>query len=171
MVAGGIGREGCNPALRMLAIGCCAKFRFGGGFAVEQNEVISNTMKSWFRRGRTIHGLFWRKPITNQRGLQVNADDGLLICMVAAAFFNIGLSSRLLLDTLSSSCFFGVRGGMSMPTLGVTFYQQCSRTFTCFIRIITVTIVGSQTEFLLLFIEIEIIINPFILLEVLLLNS
>lgn len=36
-------------------------------------------------------------------------------CNAAPAFFNIGLlSSRLLLDMLSSSCFFdGVRGGRS----------------------------------------------------------
>lgn len=46
-MAGGVGREGGNPALRMLAIGCCAKFRFGGGFAVE-HKAISNMMKSWF---------------------------------------------------------------------------------------------------------------------------
>lgn len=38
-------------------------------------------------------------------------------CNVAAAFFSIGLSSRLLLDTLSSSCFLdGVRGGKSAIT-------------------------------------------------------
>lgn len=36
-VFGGLG-AGCKPALRMLAIGCCAKFRFGGGFAVSWEE-------------------------------------------------------------------------------------------------------------------------------------
>jgi hypothetical protein len=118
MVAGGVGREGCNPALRMLAIGCWAKFKLGGGFAVEHSEesVINNMMKSWFRRGHTVHRLFWRKTTLNQRGFYENVGDALLICIVAAAFFSIGLSSRLLLETLSSSCFFGVRGGMSMPT-------------------------------------------------------
>jgi len=40
-VVGGVGLEGCNPALSMLAIGCCAKFRFGGGFAAEHHEAVS----------------------------------------------------------------------------------------------------------------------------------
>lgn len=40
MVAGGTGREGCgNPALRILAIGCCAKFKFGGGFAMKYKKI------------------------------------------------------------------------------------------------------------------------------------
>ena len=45
IVAGGAGREGCNPALRMLAIGCCVKFKFGGGFAVK-HKIVSNMMGS-----------------------------------------------------------------------------------------------------------------------------
>lgn len=36
-MGGSVGRAGGGrPALRMLAIGCCAKFGFGGGFAIQR---------------------------------------------------------------------------------------------------------------------------------------
>lgn len=40
----GVGLGGCRLALRMLAIGCCAKLRLGGGLAVKDTKVatISN---------------------------------------------------------------------------------------------------------------------------------
>ena len=34
--------EGGNPALRMVAIGCWAKFKFGGGFAVGKSRLQRN---------------------------------------------------------------------------------------------------------------------------------
>lgn len=43
-MTGGVGLGGCRPALRMLAIGCCAKLRLGGGLAVKDKvPTISNS--------------------------------------------------------------------------------------------------------------------------------
>lgn len=41
MMTGGVGLGGCRLALRMLAIGCCAKLRLGGGLAVKDQKVVT----------------------------------------------------------------------------------------------------------------------------------
>lgn len=60
-MAGGVGLVGCRPALRMLAIGCCAKLRLGGGLAVKDKRVINNMGYLWFTNEPTVHRLFWNK--------------------------------------------------------------------------------------------------------------
>lgn len=52
MAAGrGVGR----PALRMLAIGCCTKFGFGGGFTRDPVRCLRKIQVI----DLTIHGRFW----------------------------------------------------------------------------------------------------------------
>ena len=61
--------------------------------------------------GHTINGRLCKRSVGS---CATGTSCILLSCSVTAAFFNIGLSSRLLLATLSSSCFLvWARGGMS----------------------------------------------------------
>lgn len=60
LIGGGRGAAAGRPALRILAMGCCAKFGFGGGFAVkrchksiDEHAVIS--MPYCLLRGRILN--------------------------------------------------------------------------------------------------------------------
>jgi len=90
-------------AFNMLAIGCWEKLMLGGGFTAKGYVQEVNTTA--YKRHEPTH--------TIQRRLCKGSVDfcamemwcSLLSCNVTVDFFNIGLSSRLPLATLSSSCF------------------------------------------------------------------
>jgi hypothetical protein len=64
MVAGGAGRGGCgSPAFKILAIGCCAKFKFGGGFATKYKEISDEEEVVLKERSYCLQTVLQRKCI------------------------------------------------------------------------------------------------------------
>ena len=136
-----VGGRGCwgRPALRILDIGCCAKFGGGGGFATgtPRSVAAGSILQSGSHVPRLLKILGPQYTGYTVFGSKDRVNS--LLCVVTGAFFKTGLPSRLLaIESSSDFRCSGVRGGRSAAKISINFKRARSKVNSTFTRVFRV---------------------------------